>query len=75
MEVVLKGKVMEVFSKEYDFNGVKGVTHKVAIYKDGKIYNVTIDQKEISQFEELKNQDVEINCKIFIKGSYNLRMV
>lgn len=74
MNVILEGKLIDVISKEYDFEGQKGISHKLVIYKDGKTFNVTISAKRLREFTDLIGQEVEVKCNIYIKGSYNLKI-
>lgn len=74
MEVILKGKVMEVISKEYDFNGTKGISHKVCIYSDANVYQVVIPENQVSIFNDIIGDYAELRCHIYVKGSYNLRI-
>lgn len=76
MKVILSGKVLNVFVKDYDFQGVKGTTYKLVLYSEEKsqLYNVTIKKEQFEQFEELIGQAVDLECDIYIKGSYNLRL-
>lgn len=75
MKVLIKGKVMEVVSKEYDYNGIKGVSNKLCIYSDSRIYQVVIPQEQVDYFNTLIGDEIEILCNIFVKGTYNLRLV
>lgn len=74
MEVIVNGQVMEVVSKEYDFDGSKGISHKVMIYSDSKLYQVVIPVEQKEYFNSLIGENVTLSCKIFIKGTYNLRL-
>lgn len=74
MKVLIKGKVMEVISKEYDYNGVKGISNKICIYSDLRIYQIVIPQEQVSYFNELVGDEIEILCNIYVKGTYNLRL-
>lgn len=74
MNVELTGVVMDVVSSEYDFEGRKGVVHKVCIYSNGTLYKVGIDESSIKSYVEKVGQSVTLKCKIFIKGTYNLKI-
>jgi len=77
MKVILSGKIINVFAKSYEFQGVKGITHKLALYneEENHLYNVTIKKEQFEQFKELIGQAVDLECNLYIKGSYNLRVV
>lgn len=75
MKVYLTGKVMDVISKDYEFNGKSGTSHKVVIYEDGALNNVVIQENQKDEFIGLIGTDVELQCTIFVKGSYNLKLV
>lgn len=76
MKVILSGKILNVFVKDYDFQGVKGTTYKLVLYneKENHLYNVTIKKEQFEQFQELIGQAVDLECNLYIKGSYNLRL-
>lgn len=75
MKVSVNGQVMEVVSKDYEFNGKSGTSHKVVVYEEGKLYNVVIKEDDINQFVELIGTNVNLECDIFVKGTYNLKLV
>ena len=76
MKVILSGKIINVFAKNYEFQGIKGTTHKLALYNEEKnhLYNVTIKKEQFEHFQELIGQAVDLECNLYIKGSYNLRV-
>lgn len=76
MKVLLSGKIINVFARNYEFQGVKGITHKLALYneEENHLYNVTIKKEQFEQFKELIGQAVDLECNLYIKGSYNLRI-
>lgn len=75
MKVSVTGQVMDVVSKEYEFNEKKGTSHKVVVYEEGKVYNIVIKEGDINQFVELIGSNVNLECDIFVKGTYNLKLV
>lgn len=76
MKLMLSGKILNVFVKDYDFQGVKGTTYKLALYneEENHLYTVTIKKEQFEQFQELVGQAVDLECNLYIKGSYSLRL-
>lgn len=72
MKVFLSGNVLDVVSKEYEFEGRKGISNKVVIYSEGSLYHVKIKAGEINYYKELIGQAVELECNIFINGKCSL---
>lgn len=76
MEVVLKGLLLDCDFEEWTFEDKKGVRFFCTIKDENKkIVQVKIEENEFKYFKDLVGQLVSLNCKIFIKGTYSLKVV
>ena len=75
MEVTLKGLLLDCDFEEWTFEEKKGVRFFCTIKDENKkIVQVKIEESEYKYFSDLVGQHVSLTCKIFIKGTYSLKV-
>lgn len=74
MEVILNGQLIDVESKNYEYEGKKGISVKLCIYSDGNLYKVSVNDEQAVYYKELIGQVVSVTCKLFCKGQFNLKL-
>ena len=72
MIVNLKGILLDAIKKEYDFNGKNGISYQLLIYCEGVLQKVKVSQETYIEYKNYINQDIELNCNLFVNGSYSL---
>ena len=59
MRISADAKVLSAVSKPYDFDGKKGVTHKVRLNVEGEIFVAKTDEAGVSKYSALVGRDGE----------------
>lgn len=75
MEVLLKGKLIDVDCERWDFEGKTGIRYYGVIKgEDKKLVTFKIDESEYKFFSDLLGDEISITCKIFVRGTYSLKV-
>lgn len=72
MEILVQGKLLDVLSKEYEFEGQKGISYQLVIYQNGSMEKIKVTRETGDGFKNKVGQDISLKCKIFINGKYSL---
>lgn len=72
MKVFLEGNVLEVEVKEYEFQGKKGISNKVVVYSEGKLYKIKIKSSDIDIYKNLVGEVIRLECNLFVDGKSSL---
>ena len=72
MKVNIKGVLLDSIEKEYEFEGKKGISYQLILYQFGKLQNIKVNKEVYDKYRYCINEELELECDIFIKGSYNL---
>lgn len=72
MEVNIVGQLLNIVSKPWSYEGKSGVSHKLIIYSDDKLYHVKIHESRIQYYKENIGNTVSVVGKIFINGMYSI---
>lgn len=74
MEVVVKGKLLDVLEKEYEFEGKQGISCRAVIYDNGKLEQIKVPRETVKHYRNMIGQDVDLKCSLFINGKYSLTL-
>lgn len=74
MEITIDGVLMDIITTDYEYEGKKGTSIKLALYHDGKLDRISIKADEIKQFAEKIGKTVSVPCKLYAKN-YNLTFI
>lgn len=74
MEILVQGKLLDVLSKEYEFEGQKGISYQLVVYQNGSMEKIKVSKDTSEHFKAKVGQDVNLKCKIFINGKYSLSL-
>lgn len=76
MEIIVKGLLLDCDFEEWSFDDKKGTRFYCTLKDESskKLVQFKIDEKDFSYFKELVGTIVSVNCKIYIKGSYSLKV-
>lgn len=72
MLLKIKGTLLDLIEKEYEFEGKKGISYQLVIYSEGVLQKVKVNHETFNEYKYYLNQEVELECNVFIKGSYSL---
>lgn len=72
MKILVKGQLLDLIEKEYEFEGKNGVSYQLVIYSNGELLKVKVTNEVFNEYKYLLGQEIEILCDIFVKGSYSL---
>lgn len=72
MITIIKGILVDALEKEYEFEGKKGISYQLVIYSEGNLNKVKVPQEIYKEYVYELNKEIELECNIFIKGSYSL---
>lgn len=72
MKILVKGQLLDLIEKEYEFEGKNGVSYQLVIYSNGELLKVKVNNEIFDLYKYSLGQEIEILCDIFIKGSYSL---
>lgn len=76
MEIVVKGLLLDCDFEEWSFEDKKGIRYYCTVKDDNKrLIQFKIDETDYPYFTELVGTNITVNCKIYIKGSYSLKVV
>jgi len=64
MDINTKGIVLSATSKPYEFDGRKGVSHKIRVAVNGEIYICNSDEKQVKEIEQFVGKTVSIAFKV-----------
>lgn len=76
MVTIIRGKVIDQFSQDWEVDGKKGTTQRISIYVGkGKLENVSIQDVTAPFYQDKVGDDIELECDCFIRknGTYNLK--
>jgi len=68
-----KCKVLSAESKPYDFQGNKGVSHKIRVLIEGEIFSVKTTAEQVTEFKQYVGKDGEAVVQ-FVSPKENLKM-
>lgn len=75
MDVLVKGKLIDVDFENWEFEGKKGTRYFATIKDENKrLVTFKISDNSYATLIDSVGEDMEIVCSIFITGSYKLTM-
>lgn len=75
MEIVVNGLLLDCDFEEWSFEDKKGVRYYCTVKDDSKkLVQFKIEEEDYAYFRELIGKNISVNCKIYIKGSYSLKV-
>lgn len=74
LKSVINGQLMKIEHNDYEYEGRKGVSHRLVLYCDGVLHKVSIKGEECKEYEQLIGQDIKVPVGIYIKGQFNLAL-
>lgn len=80
MNTIITGVLNGIESLEWEMEGKKGVSYKLAIYSvrengSGVLNKVSIKAEEVDSFKGLVGKEITVECSIFIQGTYKLTYI
>lgn len=73
MEVILKGKLIDVDFDNWEFEDKKGTRYFGTLKDENKkLIQFKIDEKEFDKFQAMNGEYIEIVCSIYVNGRYTL---
>lgn len=55
--------VLTVESRPYDFNGLKGVSHKVRLSILGEVYAIKVSESQVQELKPLEGDEISVVLK------------
>ena len=72
----VRGRVNDVYTKDWEVDNKKGTSYIVNIYQgDGNSEEINVTQQTFPFYHDMIGKEVELECKFFSKGKYNLKVV
>lgn len=76
MEVTLKGLLLDCDFEEWTFEDKKGVRYYCTVKDENKrMVQFKIEESEFNFFKDMIGKNISVNCRIFIKGTYSLKVI
>lgn len=76
MEVVLNGLLLDCDYETWSFEGKSGVRYYCTVKDENKkIVQFKVEENEYNFFKDMVGNQISVNCKIYINGSYSLKVV